>query len=181
MRKVEMLLKFGARVTVVGPMLSPELLELGEKGAIECLERIYEKRDLDRVALVFACTDNHAVNEQVKKEASRKRLPVNVADSPGICDFIVPSIVKKGDITIAISTSGELPLLSKKLREKIEEAVGDDYLAYLRVIGTVRGHLMRTVKDPRARSAIMKRIDRMTVEDVITKGVTKIKEELNLP
>ncbi len=181
LRKVVMLLQFNAQVTVVSPVVSDALLKLCKEGKIECFERTYVKEDLDNTGLVFACTDNRVVNSRIKEEASQKRIPVNVADSPDICDFIVPSVIRKGNLTIAISTSGELPLLSKKLREKIEETITDDYLEYLRIVGKCRRYLMRTVKEQEKRSAIMQKIDRMDVGDVVVKGFSKIKRILNLP
>jgi siroheme synthase-like protein len=175
-RKVAMLLQFNARVIVVGPVMTKVLLKLGEEGKIEYFQRTYTTKDLDNTALVFACTDNSAINNKIKKEAARKNIPVNVADSPDVCDFIVPSIIRKGDLTIAISTSGELPLLSKKLRQKIEEIVTDDYLEYLQIIGEFRRHLMKTVKEGHKRGMIMKKIGKMDPREVIATGLAKIKK-----
>ena len=93
-----------------------------------------------------------------------------------MCDFIVPSIIRKGDLTIAISTSGELPLLSKKLRQKIEEIVTDDYLEYLHIMGEFRKHLMKTVKEAHKRGMIMKNIGKMDMQEVIAAGLAKIKK-----
>ena len=175
-RKVAMLLQFNAHVIVVGPVMTKTLLKLGEEGKIEYFQRTYTAKDLDNTALVFACTDNSAINNKIKKEAARKNIPVNVVDTPDLCDFIVPSIIRKGDLTIAISTSGELPLLSKKLRQKIEEIVTDDYLEYLHIMGEFRKHLMKTVKEARKRGLIMKNIAKMDIQEVIAAGLAKIKK-----
>lgn len=179
-RKVVMLLQFNARVTVVGPVMTRALLKLGDEGEIEYFQRTYTAKDLDNTALVFACTDNSVINNKVKKEAARRNIPVNVADNPDLCDFIVPSIIRKGDLTIAVSTSGELPLLSKKLRQKIEEVVTDDYLEYLHIMGEFRKHLMKTVKEARKRGLIMKNIAKMDIQEVITAGLAKIKKKTQL-
>jgi precorrin-2 dehydrogenase / sirohydrochlorin ferrochelatase len=175
-RKVTMLLQFYAHVVVVSPVMTRALLKLGKESKIEYFQRTYTAKDLHNTALVFACTDNSAINNKIKKEAARKNIPVNVVDTPDLCDFIVPSIVKKGDLVIAISTSGELPLLSKKLRQKIEEIVTDDYLEYLHIIGEFRKHLMNTVKEAPKRSLIMKDIEKMDIQEVITTGLAKIKK-----
>jgi precorrin-2 dehydrogenase/sirohydrochlorin ferrochelatase len=179
-RKVVMLLQFNARVTVVGPVMTRALLKLGDEGEIEYFQRTYTAKDLDNTALVFACTDNSVINNRVKKETARRNIPVNVADNPDLCDFIVPSIIRKGDLTIAVSTSGELPLLSKKLRQKIEEVVTDDYLEYLHIMGEFRKHLMKTVKEARKRGLIMKNIAKMDIQEVITAGLAKIKKKTQL-
>ena len=175
-RKVAMLLQFNAHVTVVGPVMTRTLLKLDNESKIEYFQRTYTAKDLDNTALVFACTDNSVINNKIKTEAARKNIPVNVVDNPDLCDFIVPSIIRKGDLTIAISTSGELPLLSKKLRQKIEEVVTDDYLEYLHIIGEFRKHLMKTVKDARKRGLIMKDIAKMDMQEVIATGLAKIKK-----
>jgi len=175
-RKVAMLLQFNAHVTVVGPVITRTLLKLDHESKIEYFQRTYRAKDLDNTALVFACTDNSAINDKIKTEAARKKIPVNVVDNPDLCDFIVPSIIRKGDLTIAISTSGELPLLSKKLRQKIEELVTDDYLEYLHIIGEFRKHLMKTVKEARKRGLIMKDIAKMDIQEVIATGLAKIKK-----
>jgi precorrin-2 dehydrogenase / sirohydrochlorin ferrochelatase len=175
-RKVAMLLQFNAHVTVVGPVMTRTLLKLGDESKIKYFQRTYTAKDLDNKVLVFACTDNSAINNKIRKEAARKNIPVNVVDNPDLCDFIVPSIIRKGDLTIAISTSGELPLLSKKLRQKIEEVVTDDYLEYLHIIGEFRKHLMKTVKEARKRGLIMKDIAKMDMQEVIATGLAKIKK-----
>jgi precorrin-2 dehydrogenase/sirohydrochlorin ferrochelatase len=179
-RKVAMLLQFNAHVIVVGPVMTKALLKLGEEGKIAYFQRRYTAKDLDNTGLVFACTDDNAINNKIKKEAARKNIPVNVADNPDLCDFIVPSIIRKGGLTIAISTSGELPLLSKKLRQKIEEVVTDDYLEYLHIIGEFRRHLLKTVKEARKRGAIMKNIEKMDIQEVIAAGLEKIKKSAQL-
>lgn len=173
-RKVTMLLQFNAHVIVVAPVMTRALLKLGEEGKIQYFQRIYAAKDLDNTALVFACTDNSAINNKIKKGAAQKNIPVNVADSPDVCDFIVPSIIKKGDLTIAISTSGELPLLSKKLRQKIEEVVTDDYLEYLHIMRDLRRHLIKTVKETRKRGMIMNKIGKIDTQEVIAIGLAKL-------
>ncbi|MBA4389316.1 MAG: siroheme synthase [Syntrophus sp. (in: bacteria)] len=174
-RKVAMLLQFNARVIVVSPFITKVLLKLHREDKIECFQRVYTAEDLNDAALIFACTDNSAINKRIKKDAIQKNIPVNVVDNPDLCDFIVPSIVKKGDLTIAISTSGTLPLLSKKLREKIEETITDDYLEYLHIVGEFRKHLIKTVKEGQKRNMIMKKIERMDIQEVVATGLSQIK------
>jgi len=175
-RKAAMLLQFNARVVVVSPVMTKMLLKLGEEAKIAYFQRTYAAQDLDNAALIFACTNNSAMNSKIKREAARRNIPVNVVDAPDVCDFIVPSIIRKGDLTIAVSTSGELPLLSKKLRQKIEEIVTDEYLEYLHIMGEFRRHLMKTVKEARKRGFIMKHIGKMDMQEVITAGLAKIKK-----
>ncbi len=174
-RKVAVLLQFNARVIVVSPFITKALLKLHRENRIECFQRVYTAEDLHDAALIFACTDNGAINKRIKKDAARNNIPVNVVDNPDLCDFIVPSIVKKGDLVIAISTSGTLPLLSKKLREKIEDTITDDYLEYLHIVGEFRKHLLKTVKEARKRNMIMKKIERMDIQEVVATGLSQMK------
>jgi len=165
-RKVAMLLRFGANIVVVSPVIVKQLLKLVKEEKIQHFQRAYTEKDLAETALVFACTDNTTINKRIRKDAVRKKIPVNVVDDPALCDFIVPSIIKKGDLTIAIATSGTLPLLSKKLRQKIEEIITDDYLSYLTTIGQFRQQMIKTIKDKQKRETIMKKIEKMDMKKI---------------
>jgi len=165
-RKVAMLLRFGANIVVVSPVIVKQLLKLVKEEKIQHFQRAYTEKDLAETALVFACTDNTTINKRIRKDAVRKKIPVNVVDDPALCDFIVPSIIKKGDLTIAIATSGTLPLLSKKLRQKIEEIITDDYLSYLTTIGQFRQQMIKTIKDKQKRETIMKKIEKMDMKNI---------------
>jgi len=165
-RKVAMLLRFNAHVVVISPVIEKQLLKLGKEGKIQYFQRTYAEKDLAGTALVFACTNNTTVNSKIRKDAVRKNIPVNVADDPALCDFIVPSIIRKGDLTIAVSTSGTLPLLSKKLRQKIEEIITDVYLSYLTMIGKFRKQMIERVKDKQKREIIMKKIEKMDMKNI---------------
>jgi precorrin-2 dehydrogenase/sirohydrochlorin ferrochelatase len=175
-RKVRILLKFGAQVKVVSPKLNAPLTRLAEKGRIEVVKREYEGVDLEGTALIFAATNNEETNAKIRKDGAQRRIPVNVVDNPVLCDFIVPSIVKKGPIVIAVSTSGTLPLLSKKLRKEIEALVTGDYMRYLSMLGTFRKHLIEKVKDKKRRSDIMKEIAKMGIKELTVLGLKGIEE-----
>lgn len=175
-RKARMLLKFHASVVVVSPKISAEIRLLDKAGKIQVVSRAYEPRDLDNAVIVFACTDDRDVNGAVRRDAALRKIPVNVVDKPEECDFIVPSIVKKGDVTIAISTSGILPMASKKIRRTIEKTVTGDYVAYVRIIGSLRRHLIRTVPDKALRARIMRSIAAIDMADIVTMGLKGIKK-----
>ncbi len=180
LRKIAALLQAQARVIVVSPDVSADLLQLVDEKKVTLYRRSYENDDTQGAALVFACTNDHGVNDMVRQDAVKRGIPVNVIDNPAACDFIVPSTVRKGDITIAMSTSGDLPLLSRKLREKIEEVVTDDYVDYLRIIGSFRKELIRTVTEEKKRRDIMKKIDAMEISDVLSKGLSGIRNAFGL-
>ncbi|MGD0230417.1 MAG: bifunctional precorrin-2 dehydrogenase/sirohydrochlorin ferrochelatase [Syntrophorhabdales bacterium] len=165
-RKVHAILRSGARVKLVSPVVTKDIARLSGEGRLELVPREYCRGDLKGAALVFAATDSGEVNREVREESSRLAIPLNAADNPGLCDFIVPSVVKKGPIHIAISTSGLLPMLSRKLRKEVMEALAADYAAYARRVGTFRRLLVKTVKSGRLRREVMKRLGEADVAEV---------------
>lgn len=175
-RKVSILLKFKANIKVVSPRISKPLKKLADKGRVHVSLKEYDASDLIDVALVFAATDIESVNQSIRKDAGERNIPVNVVDNPSLCDFIVPSIVKKDSILIAISTSGTLPFLSKKLRKDIAERITKDYVRYAAIVGQFRKLLIAKVEDKKLRQNIMKEIAKIEVREINRMGINKIKE-----
>lgn len=122
LRKIRGLVEAGARVTVVAPRAGPRL----ERSSVRWLRRRFRKSDLRGKFLAFAATDDRRVNRDVALEAKRLGIPVNVADAPEECDFIVPARVRSGALQIAISTGGRSPRLAAELRRRIEALLADD-------------------------------------------------------
>ncbi|MBI2849635.1 MAG: bifunctional precorrin-2 dehydrogenase/sirohydrochlorin ferrochelatase [Chloroflexi bacterium] len=143
LRKAVTLLESGAKVTVVSPELCPELASLAEKGEIEFVPREYRKGDLKGVFVAIAATDSSIINGKVAAEARAKSVLVNVVDDAGNSDFIAPSIIRRGEITIAISTSGQSPALARKLRTVLEKEFGEEYARLGRLIGEVRAEVRK--------------------------------------
>ena len=137
-RKVRSLLKAGALVKVIGPELTPSLFRLKKKGKIIHISRSYRTGDLGRAFLVIAATDDRKTNERVFRQALEKRVLVNVVDDPAHSSFIVPSIVEKKDLVVAISTSGRSPALARVLRQKLEKEIGPEYTFLLKILGSLR-------------------------------------------
>jgi precorrin-2 dehydrogenase / sirohydrochlorin ferrochelatase len=165
-RKARTLVRLGAVVRVISPRLTRGLQGLGRTGKLEILEREYRDGDLKGAFIAFAATDNHGVNILVRAEAVREGILLNVADDPLLCDFIAPSIVRKGPITVAISTSGTLPLLAKKLRKEIQRFITADHVAYARKAGAARKTAIMKVRDRARKAAIMRRLASMDVKEV---------------
>jgi precorrin-2 dehydrogenase / sirohydrochlorin ferrochelatase len=176
-RKVRLLLKFNAEVKVISPYAVTNIRTLSEKKKIELLLRPYMEGDLQGAALVFAATDDEVINGAVRAEARSKGIPINVVDNPELCDFIVPSVVKKGPITVAISTAGTLPLLSKKLRKEIEAVITHDYVKYASIMGSFRRLLIHKVKDKNKRADIMSEIGKLAIKDVARMSLAKLREK----
>jgi len=174
-RKVKMLLKFDAMVKLISPDVTNALRLLAQEGKINIVRRGYRTTDLRNVSLIFAATDNKKMNNKIRDDARRRNIPVNVVDNPDLCDFIVPSIIKKGPLVIAISTSGVLPLLSKKLRKEIDSIVTKDYIQYADIVGKFRKYIINSIEDKKTRRDIMKKIGRMSIEDLNNMGLKEIK------
>ncbi len=141
-RKIRTLLNAGARVKVVAPQLTPALTRLREKAGIAYIPRKYGGATLNGAFLAIAATDDRITNERVFRDCNHKRILVNVVDDPAHCNFIVPSLVKKNDLLIAISTSGKSPALARLLRRKFEKEIGADYPLLLRFLSSIRKKLL---------------------------------------
>ncbi|NQT72908.1 MAG: bifunctional precorrin-2 dehydrogenase/sirohydrochlorin ferrochelatase [Chloroflexi bacterium] len=139
LRKTNMLIDHEAKVVVISPQLCTELEELGEK--IITVRREYQTGDLDGAFVVVAATDNQAINEQIATDASEKGILINVVDVPDLSNFIVPSYLRRGDLTIAVSTNGKSPALSRKIRTKLEDAFEQEYADLIAVVEEVRVEL----------------------------------------
>ena len=141
LRKIEMLLDCGANVFVISPISHPEITKLSERKAIHWIQRDYKAGDLKNAVITLACTDVKVVNRMVAEEAMKSEVLVNVADDPEQSDFITPSFFKRGNLMVAVSTSGISPALARKLRTKLEKSFGEEYAFLLSLIGEVRSTL----------------------------------------
>jgi siroheme synthase-like protein len=146
-RKVETLLELGATVKVVSPEICPELEALAGAARIAVERRRYEPGDLDGMFIAIAATNDNRTNAEIAVEARQKSVLLNVVDDAAKSNFIVPSLVKRGDITIAISTAGSSPALARKLRTRLESQFGEAYGALAVLASGVRAELkQRNVK-----------------------------------
>ncbi|UCG83015.1 MAG: bifunctional precorrin-2 dehydrogenase/sirohydrochlorin ferrochelatase [Dehalococcoidia bacterium] len=142
-RKVGTLLEYQASVTVISPELSPGLQKLAERNDIQTIRRQYRSSDLKDAFLVIAATDNVTVNSAIAKQGTQYRALVNVVDAPRDSSFIVPSVLHRGDITIAIGTAGKSPALARKLRTALELVVPPEYASVLTIVSDARQELAR--------------------------------------
>lgn len=136
--KAGSLLECGGAVTVISPDLTEELRGRAERGELRWIEREYEPGDVRGFKLVISATDTAEVNERVYGDAEAEGIMVNVVDVPALCRYIVPSIVRQGDLCIAISTGGKSPALAKKIRGQLEGAFGTEYADLLDLLGAYR-------------------------------------------
>lgn len=125
LEKIENLLKAGAKITVISPDILPSIRRFNRR--VTLIERPFRRWDLStRYALIFAATGESALNQRVSAICRRKRILCNTVDDPAYCHFIIPALVRRGPLTIAISTSGVSPLLAKRLKRQLLEWLGPE-------------------------------------------------------
>ncbi|MEA1947931.1 MAG: bifunctional precorrin-2 dehydrogenase/sirohydrochlorin ferrochelatase [Thermodesulfobacteriota bacterium] len=157
-RKVMTLLDCGARVVVVSPVVTEKIEELANNGQIKLQKRGFKSTDLDQMFLVIGATDNPELNRQIHTAAERLGMLCNIADHPEVCNFILPAIVNRGDLIIAISTSGKSPAFAKKMRKDLEKQFGTEYAEFLKLMGGIRNKLLSADHEPEAHKPLFERL-----------------------
>lgn len=141
--KVTGLLAAGADITVVAPELTQGLRELIDAARIHYEARAYADGDLAGYELCFVATDDGAVNTAVAAEGKQRGVWVNAADDPANCDFILPSVIRQGEVVVAASTGGASPALARRLREELTNFLSDDFAPLADLLSEVRTDLKR--------------------------------------
>lgn len=149
-RKVETLLSCGASVRLVSPEVVPWLEEEIKKGTVELVGSHYDEDQLQGCFLVIAATDDMELNCRIARDAEQRRILCNVVDYPKEGDFILPSLVQRGALTLAVSTSGKSPALARELRQDLEQRFGMEYGHFLELMGAVRSRVLEKSQDFRA-------------------------------
>ena len=142
-RKVRGLLDCQARVTVVSPEATPGIREMAGRGELTWHARKYAAGDLTGAFLAVAATNLRQVNRSIAGEAAQEKVVLNVVDDAPLCDFIAPAIVRRGDVTVALSTGGTSPALARKLRETLECHPVLDYAHLTGILSAARSELKR--------------------------------------
>jgi precorrin-2 dehydrogenase/sirohydrochlorin ferrochelatase len=136
--KIGGLLDTGARIRVVALEASPAVREWAKAGKVELEVRAFSPDDLDGAFLTIVATSSRTLNERVYYEAQRRGVLCNVVDVPDLCDFFYPSVVRRGDLQIAVSTAGQSPSLAQKIRQQLEKQFGPGYAAWVAELGETR-------------------------------------------
>jgi len=163
--KTEKLLAHGAVVRLVSPEITPELAEMVAGGEVaEFHRRTYLPSDLEDIFLVIAATNLDAINRMIWQDAEALNLLCNVVDVPPLCNFIVPSIVRRGELAIAVSTGGASPVVAKHIRLQLEQTYGAEWEALVALLRDVRDELkLRYLDMPSRRDAV----ERLMETDVV--------------
>ncbi|AOT72393.1 precorrin-2 dehydrogenase/sirohydrochlorin ferrochelatase family protein [Geosporobacter ferrireducens] len=157
-RKVISLLAYGPKVKIVSPVLTNSLKALVTEKQILWVPRQYQRGDLENSYLVYVATNDPEVNRLCYEEAQQWKIPINVVDTPHLCDFIVPASLQRGDLSIMVSTNGKSPMLSRKIREELEKLYGEDYTEFVRLLGELREKVLDEVEDAQKRREIFEAV-----------------------
>lgn len=169
-RKAETLAACGGRVTVVSPAATAALRQMAAAGRVSLALRDYGEADLEGMFLVIGATDDEALNRRISADAEARRILCNIADRPEICNFILPAILRRGDLVITFSTSGQSPAFAKKLRQRLEAQFGEEYGVFLEVMGAVRRRLIARQQTPEAHKHLFEALIESNLLELIRAG-----------
>jgi siroheme synthase-like protein len=169
LRKAPMLLECGAKVTVVSPRICAGLGKLADSGSISVIRRPYREGDLAGASVAIVATSSRKTNALAAAEAGNSKILVNVVDDPQLSDFIVPSILRRGNIAISISTGGMSPALARKIRTRLQKEFGPEYSKIALLVHQVRSELKK--QNIRATGRVWQQaIDLNELEELVRKG-----------
>jgi precorrin-2 dehydrogenase/sirohydrochlorin ferrochelatase len=169
-RKVATLLESGAQVTVVSPDMSEGLQKLAGHPNLTLIRRAYRTEDLAGIYLVIGASSNAQLNRRIGREAGQRQILCNIVDQPDICSFVLPAVVRRGDLTLTVSTAGKSPALAKKLRRQLETQFGEEYAVMLRLMGNLRKRLLEDAHAPEAHKHIFESLLENGLLDMIREG-----------
>jgi siroheme synthase-like protein len=177
-RKVESLIGTGAVIVLISPEVTSRLDSLAKSNHIQLHRRPYISGDCAGAALVFSASDDAKVSASVFQEATNAGAFVNTADQPALCGFIMPAVVRRGDIAIAISTGGTSPGLAAQLRRKIGRIIGPEYAKLTQLLSKARPEIRRRVPDAEQRKVLHYRILNSDILDRLKRNDTAGAERL---
>lgn len=163
-RKCELFLDFGADVTLVSPELRADFSDFGQM--FHYVKDCYKEQYLQDALAVIAASDDPTVNLAVAAWCRDRRVPVNVVDVPELCTFFVPAIVRRGDLTIGISTAGKSPALAGQIRRDLAEQYGGEYALRLQLLGSLRTLAKEKLVDAEQRRKTLMRASAMDYAEI---------------
>lgn len=169
-RKVALLRKAQADVTVVSPELCDELQKLNNENLIQHMPRKFEDDDLQDCVAVIAATNQAPVNERISALAKQCRIPVNVVDNPDLCSFIMPSIIDRSPVVIAVSTGGSSPVLARLIRTRLEGSIPAAYGRLAKLVEGFRDKVKTAFPNVESRRGFWEKILAGTVAELVFSG-----------
>jgi precorrin-2 dehydrogenase/sirohydrochlorin ferrochelatase len=146
LRKVQTLLLYNAKITVLSPKICTTLKKLISLNNIKIIRKPYSREYIKNFKVIFSATNNRKVNEQVHSDCSKENKLLNVVDVPDLCDFILPAVVKRGDLSISVSSQGSAPFYAKEIKNKLNHIFPDYYEDIINLAGYYRKLVMNSNK-----------------------------------
>ena len=157
-RKVLSLLEYEAIVSLISPKITPRINDLIQENKIYFEAREFQPTDLEGIFLVIAATNNTIINKFIAQEAQQRGILINVVDTPLDSTFILPAVVKRGNLTISISTGGKSPAFARKMRHDLESKYGPEYGILVDILGNFRENIIQKEPDEQKRKALFHRL-----------------------
>lgn len=156
-RKVTGLMETGADITVISPALTHQLNEYVQTGEINWQKKDFSTHDIQDAFLIIAATNQPEINHAVQQAAESHQL-ISLVDNPEESNFILPSVVKRGKLSIAVSTSGASPTLAKQIKQEISDQYGSEYKEYVDFLFTSRKYILQEIQDPTLKQTLLSAI-----------------------
>ena len=172
-RKAGMIMQSGGLVTIVAPELTRELKELADEGKITYIAEKFRPEHLDTAILVIAATNDRSANEQISAESKKLRIPVNVVDNPDLCSFIMPSIIDRSPLVIAVSSGGTSPVLARVVRAKLETVLPAAYGRLAQFAASFRDQVKERIL-PAKRRIFWEKMLQGPVAEMVLSGQDKV-------
>ncbi len=153
-RKVKVMLAYSAAVTVVSPAIGSYLSDLVKREKVGWIKDIYRPVYLKSRFMVICATDSAEVNRSAAEDCIERGVLVNSVSEPDMCTFFLPALLKKGPLTVTVSTAGSSPALSRRIRDQLDSVLGPEYEAYIRFLGVMRPQIIARITDKKARQSI---------------------------
>jgi precorrin-2 dehydrogenase/sirohydrochlorin ferrochelatase len=185
-RKVLSLLDFNAKITVISPKICKPLIILFRQHKIQIIKKAYSKEFIKDYKIIFSATNNPDINKMVRNDCTGNCILLNVADNPSLCDFILPANIKRGNLTISVSSQGKAPFYAKEIKKKIEDFIPQIYTEIIDLAGKFRKQLLMgsKLKSAKAKAKMFRRFTSINWEKTLSenekrdsKFIKKILEE----
>lgn len=174
-RKADLLIKAKAKITLVAPEISDYILGLEKEKKLICNKEAYNKKFLDsnKFNFIVVATNDKKLNTQIAEDARKKKILINVVDQPDLCDFIFPSILERGPITVAVSTGGSSPVLARMLRTKLETMIPGAYGRLAKIVSDNRVPIRKKLKNSKSNRIFWEQILNSKFVELVLSGQDK--------
>lgn len=157
-RKVTALLESKADVTVISPEVTETIRKSYEAGSLEWKKRGYLSGDFDKIPFAFIAVGNEEVNKRCRWEANKTNTLLNIADQPDQCDFMLPAVLRQGDLILTVCTSGKSPMLAKKIKQDLIQTYGNAYSVVVDTLGKIRQDAFHQIANQKNRQEVFRKL-----------------------